>query len=88
MEGIGAMKVNIDIECTPQEARAFFGLPDVTPLNEALVAEMQKRLSANMEAMEPEALMRSWMTYGGEWQKQFMGLMTQAAGGGSGSKDP
>lgn len=80
------MKVNIDIECTPQEARAFFGLPDVTPLNEALVEEMQKRLSANMEAMEPEALMRSWMSYGGEWQKQFMGLMAQAAGG-SGSKE-
>ena len=81
------MKVNIDIECTPQEARAFFGLPDVTPLNEALVEEMQKRMASNMEAMEPEALMRSWMSYGGEWQKQFMGLMAQAAGGASGSKD-
>jgi len=80
------MKVNIDIECSPQEARAFFGLPDVTPLNEALVAEMQKRMGANMDAMEPEALMRSWMSYGGEWQKQFMGLMAQAAGG-TGSKD-
>ncbi|MGJ3231654.1 MAG: DUF6489 family protein [Oceanicaulis sp.] len=77
------MKVNIDIECTPQEARAFFGLPDVTPLNEALVEEMKTRMTANMEAMEPEALMRSWMSYGGEWQKQFMGLMAQAAGGGS-----
>jgi len=86
MEGGGRMKVNIDIECSPQEARAFFGLPDVTPLNEALVAEMQKRMGANMDAMEPEALMRSWMSYGGEWQKQFMGLMAQAAGG-TGSKD-
>lgn len=81
------MKVNINIECTPQEARAFFGLPDVTPLNDALVEEMQSRMSANMEAMEPEALMRSWMSYGGEWQKQFMGLMAQAASGSTGSKD-
>ncbi|MFP4519893.1 MAG: DUF6489 family protein [Oceanicaulis sp.] len=81
------MKVNIDIECSPEEARAFFGLPDVTPLNAALVEEMQKRMSANMDAMEPEALVRSWMSYGGEWQKQFMGLMAQASGGGSSSKD-
>ncbi|MEQ8432721.1 MAG: DUF6489 family protein [Oceanicaulis sp.] len=81
------MKVNINIECTPQEARAFFGLPDVTPLNDQLVQEMQKRMGANMDAMEPEALMRSWMSYGGEWQKQFMGLMAQAASGGPGSKD-
>ncbi|MGX6649171.1 DUF6489 family protein [Maricaulaceae bacterium MS644] len=80
------MKVNINIECTPQEARAFFGLPDVTPLNEALVGEMQKRMGENMDAMEPEALMRSWMSYGGEWQKQFMGLMAQAAGGAGGPK--
>ncbi len=69
------MKVNINIECTPEEARAFFGLPDVTPLNAQLVEEMQKRLTGNMDAMEPEALMRSWMTMGGEWQKQFMAMM-------------
>lgn len=77
------MKVNINIECTPQEARAFFGLPDVTPLNDQLVEEMKQRMTANMEAMEPEALMRSWMSMGGEWQKQFMGLMSQAATGRS-----
>ncbi|XBQ17714.1 MAG: DUF6489 family protein [Oceanicaulis sp.] len=81
------MKVNINIECTPEEARSFLGLPDVAPLNDQLVEEMGKRLSANMDAMEPEALMRSWMSFGGEWQKQFMGLMTQAPGAGSGSKD-
>lgn len=77
------MKVNVEIECTPQEARAFFGLPDVTPLNEQLVEEMGKRMSANMEALEPEALMRSWMTFGSEWQKQFMDLMGKASGGPS-----
>ena len=38
-------------------------------------------MSANMEALEPEALMRGWMTFGGEWQKQFMDLMGKAAGG-------
>lgn len=81
------MKVKIDIECTPEEARAFMGLPDVAPLNDQLVEEMKKRLTANMEAMEPETLMRSWMTMGGEWQKQVMGLMSQAASrGGSSDK--
>ncbi len=38
------MKVTIDIDCTPQEARAFMGLPDVAPLNDHIVAEMQKRM--------------------------------------------
>ena len=30
------MKVNVEIDCTPEEARAFFGLPDVAPLQEKL----------------------------------------------------
>jgi len=81
------MKVNISIECSPEEARAFFGLPDVGALNEQLVSEMSRRMSENMEAMEPEALMRNWMTFGGEWQKQFMGLMSQAASGGRSGPD-
>ena len=34
------MKVNIEIECEPAEARAFLGLPNVEPLNDHLVAEM------------------------------------------------
>jgi hypothetical protein len=77
------MKVKIDIECTPAEARAFFGLPDVTPLNEQMVAEMSRRMSANMEALDPDALMKNWMTMGGEWQKQMLDLMNQAAGSAS-----
>lgn len=73
------MKVNIEIECTPEEARSFMGLPDVSTLNNRLVEEMSKRMSANVGAMEPEALMKNWMSVGGEWQKQMMDMMTQAA---------
>lgn len=79
------MKVNINIECTPEEARAFMGLPDVSTLNAQLVDEMSKRMVGNLDAMEPEALMRNWMTLGGEWQKQMMALMSQA--GSSSSED-
>lgn len=75
------MKVKIDIECSPAEARAFFGLPDVTALNEALTAEMQKRMQANIEALEPEALMKNWMSFGGQMQDQFLNLMRQSAAG-------
>ncbi len=67
------MKVTVNIDCTPEEARAFMGLPDVTPLNEQLVAEMQKR-------MDPEEAMKSWWAMGGQAQEQFMKMMTSAAG--------
>jgi hypothetical protein len=37
-EGFGSMKFTVNVECSPEEARRFMGLPDVTPINEALVA--------------------------------------------------
>lgn len=75
------MKINIEIDCTPAEARAFMGLPDVAPLNEQLVQEMQKRMAENMTAMQPEELMKSWTSYGVQAQDQFRRLMEAAVSG-------
>ena len=72
------MKLNIEIDCTPAEARAFLGLPDVTPLNDAMVTEMQKRMSENVAAMQPEELMKTWTSYGLQAQDQFRRLMEAA----------
>ena len=55
------MKFNVDIECTPEEARAFFGLPDVKPLQEALLSEVEDRLRATLKAMDPEAMLNTWL---------------------------
>tara|TARA_R110002124_G_scaffold62740_13_gene171397 strand:+ start:1814 stop:2065 length:252 start_codon:yes stop_codon:yes gene_type:complete len=73
------MKVNVEIDCTPAEARAFLGLPDVTALNERFSEEMIRRMEANMGSLEPDALMRQWTTYGGQMSDTFMNLMRQAA---------
>lgn len=72
------MKFNVEVECTPAEARAFLGLPDVTPLNDAMVAEMQKRMEANVAAMQPEELMKTWTSFGLLAQDQFRRLMEAA----------
>ena len=76
------MKLNVEIDCTPAEARAFLGLPDVTSLNDHLVEEMRKRMDANIAMAAPEELMKNWLTFGGQASEQFMKMMTAAAGGG------
>ena len=76
------MKVTVEVECSPQEARAFFGLPDVSGLNEHLVEEMQKRVDSNLNMLQPEELMRNWMNFGGQAQENFMRLLQQAAATG------
>ena len=78
------MKVTFEIDCTPVEARAFLGLPDVGGLNDHLVGEMQRRMDANISALEPEALVKNWMALGGQAQEQFAKLMSAAVGGGLG----
>ena len=72
------MKVNVEVECSPAEARAFLGLPDVEPLNDHLVSEMKKRMDANMSAMQPEELMKTWTSFGLQAQDQFRQLMQAA----------
>ncbi|HEY4032118.1 MAG TPA: DUF6489 family protein [Caulobacteraceae bacterium] len=75
------MKVTVEIDCTPAEARAFFGLPDVTQLNDHLVGEMTKRVDANINMLQPEELMKNWMNFGGQAQETFIRLMSAAASG-------
>ena len=78
------MKIKIDIDCTPQEARAFLGLPDVGPMQEALMAEIQKRLMSNLDAMDPETIVKTWLPMGLQgienFQRMFWTQMSKAAG--------
>ncbi len=55
------MKIKIDIDCTPKEVRDFFGLPDVAPMQERLMREVEERLQGTLTAMEGSELWKSWM---------------------------
>ncbi|PKU21773.1 DUF6489 family protein [Telmatospirillum siberiense] len=58
------MKITFDVDCTPEEARSFFGLPDVKPMQDALLAKIEERMAANLDAISPEALLRTWLPAG------------------------
>jgi hypothetical protein len=75
------MKLKIEVECSPEEARAFMGLPDVTPINEMLVREMGDRMQSNIQLMSPDTMMKSWMSVGTQAQDAFVKLMTAGASG-------
>lgn len=69
------MKLSIEVDCTPEEARRFMGLPDVSSLNDHLVAEMRKQLETNIAMLAPEELLKNWMSFGAGAQEQFRKLM-------------
>jgi len=82
------MKITLDVDCTPEEARAFLGLPEGAPMQAAVMEELRKRMSTGLEAMGPETLMKTWMPLGlqglEQAQKMFWSQMSQAAGGAKG----
>ncbi|QGZ97027.1 DUF6489 family protein [Terricaulis silvestris] len=81
------MKFTVNVECSPEEARRFMGLPDVTPINEALVSEMTTRMQKNLSLMSGESMMSSWMSVGTQAQDAFVKLMTSGAAAATASRE-
>ena len=75
------MKFNIDldIDCTPEEARTFLGLPNIAPLQDRMLEEIEERMQENIRSLDPETFMKTWMpaTIQGwtELQKMFWDQM-------------
>jgi hypothetical protein len=76
------MKINVDIECTPEEARTFLGLPDVKPMQEFLLHKVQERMVATLEAMTPEALLNTWLPAGVHNLEQLQKMFWSGLNGG------
>jgi len=55
------MKVNVEVTCTPEEARAFFGLPDLGPMQQRVLGEIEDRLRSSLDAMNPETIFKTWL---------------------------
>ncbi len=80
MQSGADMKVNVEIDCTPLEARQFFGLPDVQPMQTAVMDKLQQQMMANIEKVSPEALMQSWFTFDPKIAERFQDMFVTMAG--------
>lgn len=58
------MKVTVEIECTPDEARQFFGLPDVKPLQQVMMSKLETQMVEAVDRFSPDAVLRNWLTLG------------------------
>jgi len=80
------MKIHIEVDCTPEEARRFFGLPDVAPMQEVIMKDLQKRLAEAIAAADSGKLLEQWMPLGlkgiEQWQEFWTRLAAAAGAGG------
>ena len=75
------MKLKFDIDCTPEELRGFFGLPEIKPMQDRLMAEVEERLRANLQALDPEAMLKAWMPAGLKGFEQLQEMFFAQMGG-------
>jgi hypothetical protein len=72
------MNVTVNVDCTPEEARRFLGLPDLTPVHQIYVAKMQRAVSDGVTPDMMVDMMRNWgpMTEAGVtlWRQMLEGM--------------
>jgi hypothetical protein len=75
--GDAAVKINVEVECTPEEARRAMGLPDLTPLHESYLGKMREAIERQGSPEAIEAMMRNWNPMGEAgmqlWRSLFEG---------------
>lgn len=77
------MKIHIEVDCTPEEARRFLGLPDVGPMQATLLEMLQERLTEAMRATDARTLLEQWLPLGIKGLEQWQSFWTQLAGAAS-----
>ena len=58
------MKVNVEVDCTPEEARRAMGLPDLAPIHERYIAMVLESMAGMPTPELAEAMMRNWAPMG------------------------
>jgi Family of unknown function (DUF6489) len=75
------MKVNVEVDCTPEEARQLMGLPDMTPIHDAFMSQMQDTLKNGVSPDLMMSMLKSWSPMGDAGMKMWQGLLDQVSSG-------
>ena len=54
------LKIKLDIDCTPEEARAFLGLPDLAGIQNEMLEKFRDRMTANLKYADPQEMFKLW----------------------------
>ena len=71
------MKINVEVDCTPEEVRRLMGLPDMAPINDAFMAQMQDIIKNGVAPDVMMSMLKSWTPMGDAGMKLWQGLLDQ-----------
>ncbi len=71
------MKISIDIDLTPEEARTVLGFPDMKPMQESVMKRLEEKMLESLDEMsQPDYLFKRFFPVGGQSMEEFS-RMTQ-----------
>jgi hypothetical protein len=56
------MKIQVDVEITPQEMRRLFGLPDMEAFHRQLLDDVRERMTKGADGYDPLKLMQPYVS--------------------------
>jgi hypothetical protein len=80
------MKVNVEFDCTPEEARRLLGLPDVTKANEAYGEAVAKMMQGAGSLVQLQDMAKQIAPMGEMGLKMFQQLLAGGAAMAMGGK--
>jgi hypothetical protein len=83
------MKVSIEIDLTPQEARELLGMPNLTAVQDVFVGMAKDKLATANNLVDLEPMIKTWTGIGGvatDALGALMGVALKAATSDTGSK--
>lgn len=78
------MKINVEVDCTPEEARRAMGLPDFTPVHDRYIQMLLDSMNNGMVSPDMiEQMMKSWTPMGEAGMNFWRGMfdMSKFEGG-------
>ena len=81
------MKVTVDVDCSPAEARAFLGLPDVTPIHDKYIRTVLDSFEGVGNVEQMETLFKSFSPMGDAGVRLFQQMMNIGLSGIGGTGD-
>jgi len=75
---IGSMKVSIEVDLTPTEARELLGMPNLTSIQEAFVGIAKDKIEKTGNMVDVEPMLRTWTGLGGAATEAFGAIVGAA----------
>jgi len=78
------MKVNVELDCTPEEMRRFMGLPDVSAVNDKYVEGVKSAMEGATNIEQLQSLAKNIAPMGEMGLRFFQSLMESGASSATG----